>query len=309
MLPLADDPVVSVIVPTYGQIEFTLRCLVSVAGNTPDVPIEVIVVDDAWPGKGSTDDPVHAVRQDARKRPADADRRPLELVRGIRLIRNETNLGYLRSCNRAAAAARGRYLYLLNNDTQVLSGWLDPMLRLLAERPDVGAVGAKLLYPDGSLQEAGGIIWRDASGWNFGRQDDASKPMYNYVREVDYCSGAALMVRRSEFLGLGGFDERYAPAYFEDTDLSFRLRRMGLKTLYQPAARVVHFEGVSHGRDVAVGVKSYQMANRRRFVETLGAGAGGTAFSQWPECVPRSRPGDAAAGRAGGRSPRAATGS
>jgi len=268
VLPLADDPVVSVIVPTYGQIEFTLRCLVSVAGNTPDVPIEVIVVDDAWPGKGSTDDPVHAVRQDARKRPADADRRPLELVRGIRLIRNETNLGYLRSCNRAAAAARGRYLYFLNNDTQVLSGWLDPMLRLLAERPDVGAVGAKLLYPDGSLQEAGGIIWRDASGWNFGRQDDASKPMYNYVREVDYCSGAALMVRRSEFLGLGGFDERYAPAYFEDTDLSFRLRRMGLKTLYQPAARVVHFEGVSHGRDVAVGVKSYQMANRRRFVET-----------------------------------------
>jgi O-antigen biosynthesis protein len=268
VLPLADDPVVSIIVPTYGQIEFTLRCLVSVAANKPDVPIEVIVVDDAWPGAGGADDPAHAEMQDPGRRPADADSRPLELVRGIRLIRNETNLGYLRSCNKAAIVAGGQYLYFLNNDTQVLPGWLDPMLRLLVEQSDVGAVGAKLLYPDGSLQEAGGIVWRDASGWNFGRQDDASKPVYNYVREVDYCSGAALMVRRSEFLDLGGFDERYAPAYFEDTDLSFRLRRMGLKTLYQPAARVVHFEGVSHGRDVAVGIKSYQMANRRRFVAT-----------------------------------------
>ncbi len=248
LVPLADEPVVSVIVPTYGQLEFTLRCLASLIDNPPAVGIEVIVVDDAWPGD-------------------EAERDSLEMVRGIRLIRNETNLGYLRSCNKAAAAARGTYLYLLNNDTQVLAGWLDPMLALLAERSDVGAVGAKLLYPDGSLQEAGGIIWRDASGWNFGRHEDASKPAYNYVRDVDYCSAAALMVKRSVFLGLGGFDERYVPAYFEDVDLSFRLRQIGLRTLYQPAARVVHFEGVSHGQDVAVGIKSYQVANRRRFVD------------------------------------------
>jgi GT2 family glycosyltransferase/glycosyltransferase involved in cell wall biosynthesis len=243
-LPLSADPVVSVIVPTYGQVPFTLRCLASIVEHLPALPIEVIVVDDAWPG---------------------TDAASLDLIRGIRLIRNETNLGFLHSCNKAAASANGRFLYFLNNDTQVLDGWLEHMVSLFLHRPDTGAVGAKLTYPDGRLQEAGGIIWQDASGWNFGRLQDPANPAYNYVREVDYCSGAALMVERSVFAGLGGFDERYAPAYFEDTDLCFRLRRIGLKTLYQPAAQVVHHEGVSHGRDTAVGIKSCQVANRRTF--------------------------------------------
>ncbi len=110
--------------------------------------------------------------------------------------------------------AKGRYLVFLNNDTQVLADWLEPMVALFQQRPDTGAVGAKLLYPDGRLQEAGGIIWQDASGWNFGRLEDPAKPAYNYVREVDYCSGAALMVERAVFAGLGGFDERYAPGLF-----------------------------------------------------------------------------------------------
>jgi O-antigen biosynthesis protein len=244
-VPFSDKPVVSVIVPTYGQLPFTLRCLASIAAHAPSLPIEVIVIDDARGG---------------------ADAAALERVRGIRLIRNETNIGFLHSCNKAAAQAKGRYLYFLNNDTQVLDGWVEPMVSLFERRPGTGAVGAKLLYPNGRLQEAGGIIWQDASGWNHGRMDDPSKPEYNYVREVDYCSGAALMVERTVFASLGGFDERYAPAYFEDTDLCFRLRRIGLKTLYQPAARVMHHEGVSHGRDTNVGIKSCQVANQRTFV-------------------------------------------
>ncbi|HUN40626.1 MAG TPA: glycosyltransferase [Acetobacteraceae bacterium] len=245
-VPSSDEPVLSVIIPSYGCTGFTLRCLGSIAAHPPAVLFEVIVVDDAFPGEETA---------------------CLARVRGIRLQRNAENLGYLRACNSAAATARGAFVLLLNNDTQVMPGWADAMLDLLACRDDVGAVGSKLIYPDGRLQEAGGIIWNDGSGWNFGRHDDPGKPIYNYVREVHYCSGASLMLRRETFERLRGFDERYAPAYFEDADLCFRLRASGLKTLYQPRSVVIHHEGVSHGRDLDVGIKSCQAVNRRRFVD------------------------------------------
>lgn len=244
-IPGSARPVVSVVIPTYGQAAFTLRCLASIAHHAPATAIEIIVVDDAFPG------PETAV---------------LKRVTGIRLLRNETNMGFIGSCNAAARIARGEFVLFLNNDTQVLANWLEPLVALFRAHPNVGAVGSKLLYPDGRLQEAGGIIWRDGSGWNYGRLADPAAPVYNYVRDVDYCSGAALMVPRPLFMRLGGFDTRYAPAYFEDADLCFRLREMGLRTLYQPRSQVVHHEGVSHGTDLAVGVKSHQVRNRATFV-------------------------------------------
>ena len=167
---------------------------------------------------------------------------------------------------RSRAAGARKYLLLLNNDTQVLPGWLDALVDLLRARPDAGAAGSMLLYPDGRLQEAGGIIWNDGSGWNYGRGDDPERPAYNYVREVDYCSAASLMVRRSVWTRLGGFDEAFVPAYCEDSDLAFRIRADGLNVLYQPRSRVVHLEGVSHGTDIGSGVKRHQLVNQQHFV-------------------------------------------
>ncbi len=130
----ADEPMVSVIVPTYGKVDYTLRCLASIAAYPPRASLEVIVVDDAA-DDGSTE--------------------CLAAVAGIRLIISPKNLGYLRACNAAARVALGEYLLFLNNDTQVLAGWLDSLLIPFREQRNVGAVGSKLLYPDGSLQEAG----------------------------------------------------------------------------------------------------------------------------------------------------------
>src|SRR5690606_17960721 len=169
-------------------------------------------------------------------------------VSGITYIRNTENKGFLMNCNEASRIAKGKYLYFLNNDTQVTANWLKPMVDLFKDE-QVGRVGSKLIYAHGLLQEAGGIIYPDASGANYGRNDLPDRPRYNYIRAVDYCSGASLLVRKSDFEKLNRFDQQFAPAYYEDTDLCFSIRNvLKKKVMYQPLSEVIHFEGITSGK-------------------------------------------------------------
>ena len=243
-LPASDNPAVSVLIPVYNQLDYTLQCLQSIADNPPGVPIEVVVADDCS---------------------NDATEEVLAGIKGLRVVRHPENLKFLLSVNRAVDFCRGDYIFLLNNDTVVKPGWLDTLVQVFDEKPDAGIVGSKLVYPDGRLQEAGGIVWQDGSAWNFGRMQDAEAPEYNYLRETDYISGAAIMFPRQLFLDLGKFDEQLVPAYYEDTDLAFKMREAGRKVYYQPESEVVHFEGISHGTDETAGLKQYQVANFEKF--------------------------------------------
>jgi GT2 family glycosyltransferase len=244
--PEASAPSVSIVIAVHGQRDCIYRCLRSLRVHRSKYSFEVIVVDDVSP---------------------DDTPSMLSRMRGIKLITNESNLGFIKSCNKGASEARGELLVMLNSDTVVQPGWLDELVDTFNAFPDAGLVGSKLVYPDGTLQEAGGLIWSDGSGWNIGRNGDASAPEHNYLREVDYCSGASIMVPRDLWSLLGGFDEDYAPAYAEDSDLAFRIRAAGRRVFYQPLSVALHYEGMSCGRDTSLGVKSYQVTNAAKLRE------------------------------------------
>jgi GT2 family glycosyltransferase/SAM-dependent methyltransferase len=240
------SPLLTVVVPVHGKWAYTRACLASIEAQRPSVPFEVLVVDDASP---------------------DHTAELIAASPGVRLVRTKRNLGFVGACNLGASHARGTYLLFLNNDTEVRPGALDALVDVVDSDEQIGLVGAKLVYPDGRLQECGGVIWADGSGWNYGRDRDADAPEFQVRRDVDYCSGAAILVRRDLFEQVGGFDQRYAPAYYEDTDLAFAIRATGHRTIVEPRAVVVHHEGVSHGTDLAAGVKRFQEINRTQFVE------------------------------------------
>jgi GT2 family glycosyltransferase len=189
-----------------------------------------------------------------------------ESIPHLKIVRNAQNRGFVASCNRGARAAKGDILIFLNDDTMPQKGWLQALLRTFREHPDVGAAGGKLIYPDGRLQEAGNFVFSDGSAANFGRDDRVIEaPLYNHVREVDYCSAALLATPRSLFSEIGGFDKRYEPGYYEDTDYCFEVRKHGHRVHYQPESVVVHTEGGTGGTDLTSGTKRFQVVNQGKF--------------------------------------------
>ena len=245
-VPSDASPRASIVIPVFNQFEHTLRCLRALAEHPTALTLEIIVVDD-----GSSDETAALLPQ----------------VDGLRYHRRAANGGFIAACNDGATLARGGMLVFLNNDTVPQPGWLEALLGTFSQHANVGLAGAQLVYPDGLLQEAGGWVYSDGSAANRGRFESPQDPRFNYVLDVDYCSGAAIALPRHLFAAVGRFGEEFRPAYYEDTDLAFKVRAAGHRVLYQPRSVVVHMEGVTAGTDIRMGPKAYQLRNQRLFAE------------------------------------------
>ncbi len=222
-IPATGRPELSVVMVTHNAWEWTRRALEALLEHT-DADLELIVADNA-----SDDGTLEG----------------LAAVEGITVLRNSANLGFGPAANQAALRARAPLLLLLNTDALVHPGWLPPLRAVLEADPDVAAAAPRLLHVDGSLQEVGSIVWGDAEVWPYGATRAAAAPEYRFRRDVDYASAACLLLRRSAFVDAGGFDPVYAPAYYEDVDLSLRLWERGLRTVCQPRSEVTHAGGAS----------------------------------------------------------------
>ena len=257
-VPMGRSPDVSIVIPVYGQLGYTLNCIDSLLRHRSRYSAEIIVIDD-HSRDGVTD--VFLPQLDS-----------------IRYQRQPVNGGFIKSCNTGAAIACGAFVLMLNNDTRVVEGWLDALVESFTLFPSAGLVGSKMLYPDGSLQEAGGILWRDGSAWNYGRGDDPNRPQYCHAREVDYISGCSILLPTDLWRELGGFDVHFNPAYAEDADLAMRVVAAGRQVWFQPQSRVVHYEGKTGGTDTGAGTKAYQISNLKKL------------FLRWREAFEAHRP-------------------
>lgn len=242
-----EQPVVSIIIPVFNQIRLTTECLLSIAKNTGEtVTVEVIVSDDA-----STD----------------LTSELLSKVEGLVYRRNTANLHFVRNCNAAATLARGKYILFLNNDVQVTSGWLEPLVSALESDPTLGAAGPRIVYPSGHLQEAGVIVTSSGQSKLIGLGEDPNNPCYHYAHSVDYCSGAALLVRKDLFQKLGGFWEELAPAYCEDLELCLRFAEAGFSTFYVPESLVIHHMSQTTTADGSTAKMQMIIRNQQKLVE------------------------------------------
>lgn len=223
-----EEPEISIIIPVYNQWKFTYNCLDSIFKNLKGIKYEIIVGDDC-----SNDETKNINKY----------------IKNIFVVRGEKNQGFINNCNSCFNYAKGKYILFLNNDTQIFNTTISSLLDTIKKDEKIGAVGGKIIFPNGTLQEAGSIIWNDGSSLGYGRWDDPFKPEYSFLREVDYCSGALLLTKRNLYEKFGKFDPIYEPAYYEDMDFCMKLKDSGFKIIYQPKAQIIHYENVSKSKD------------------------------------------------------------
>lgn len=239
LFPKEELPQISIVLVFYNQAHLSLLCLRSIL-QYADVPYQLIIIDN---------------------NSSDETNQLLERIENADIKRNQENLGFVRAVNQAAELATGEYLLLFNNDALLERKTLSSALACIKEDSCIGAVGAKIKLLDGSLQEAGSIIFNDGACLGYGRGEAVDKPEFMFQRDVDYCSGAFLMFRLSTFRELDGFDEDFAPAYYEESDFCIRLRQKGLRVVYCPDAEITHYEFASSGG--LSGASSLQAAHRK----------------------------------------------
>jgi GT2 family glycosyltransferase/glycosyltransferase involved in cell wall biosynthesis len=214
------NPVVSVIMVVHNRFALTVAALASLRDNIHE-PVELILVD-----SGSTDETT----------------RIETVIKGSKLVRLDTNEGFVRACNAGLNLVTAETVLLLNNDIRLSPRAVPAALQKLHSCSDIGAVGGKIVRTHGVLQEAGGLIWRDGSTSGYLRGHDPLEPAANYARDVDYCSAVFLLTPTALLKALGGFDPDYAPSYYEDTDLCVRMQELGFRVVYDPAVVVHHLE-------------------------------------------------------------------
>lgn len=240
-------PLVSIIVPTHDQRALLEVCLDGVLHKTDYPSIEIILVDN---GSCETEtlSYIEGIQADAR----------------VRVLRDPGAFNFSRLNNRAAEIAKGDVLVLLNNDTQVIEpGWLKALIAE-AIRPEVGVVGALLLYPDGSIQHAGVSTGTGGNVWHLFAQQEADRhALACYPRQVAAVTGACLAIRRQLYRGLGGLDEGF-PVTFNDVDFCLRVQKKGLRVIYAPTVRLIHHESKTRGLDVSFAKQLDNARARRR---------------------------------------------
>lgn len=242
IFPVFKNPLVSIIIVTWNKADFTKRCLESILASVQDIPYEVIVVDNAS---------------------SDHTGPFLDSLKNVHIIKNSKNLYYAEGNNQGVSIARGKYVYLLNSDTTIDNETISALLKVATTINHVGVVGSKLINPDGKLQEAGCMVWSDGSAFGYGRGDNPNKGEYNFVREVDFCSGASFFLKKKLYEDCGGLKRIYEPAYYEEVDLCMEIMRRGYKNYYQPRSEVVHYE---YGSTTPEKATLLMQKNQKRFL-------------------------------------------